>query len=107
MRALLMEVKYMEGFDASKYFWQGSKVRLRPHKREDWSQKYQEFIDSDNRRLLEAGLDFPITPEEYSSHYAGSNEIREGNRLSFAIETIECEFVGWLNISRRSQERCI
>ncbi len=88
----------MENFDGNGYFWQGERVRLRAHRPEDWEQKYQEFLDSNNRRILEYGLDLPETPEQYRRYYQGDNDVREGNRLSFAIETLEGEFVGWVNV---------
>lgn len=88
----------MADFDFSSYFWQGRKVRLRAFKPSDWTQKYQEFIDSDTRRILECGLDLPETPEAYQGYFTGDNDIKEDNKLSMAIETLEGEFVGWINV---------
>jgi hypothetical protein len=59
-------VRPVAEFDFSSYFWQGRKVRLRAFKPSDWESKYQEFIDSGTRRILECGLDLPDTPEEYN-----------------------------------------
>lgn len=92
----------MPEFDYSAYFWQGAKVRLRPHHPSDWEAKYAEFIDSSNRRTLQGGLDCPNTADNYQKAFSGDNRIEDAKgNLGFAIENLEGQFIGWANIHAR------
>lgn len=95
----------MSEFDFRRYYWQGCRVRLRPHQPTDWAAKYAEFIDSDNRRILEAGVDLPRTAEEYRQLFADDRGVKDSRgNLTFAVESLEGEFVGWANIHGRSEK---
>lgn len=87
--------------DMSNYFWQGKRIRLRAYKPEDWEMKYQEFVDTETRRLLEYEVELPRRADEYARAIADSCTIEEGNRLSFAIENLDGEFIGWVNLHSR------
>jgi RimJ/RimL family protein N-acetyltransferase len=91
-------------FDQSHSFWQGERIRLRPHRPEDWEAKYQEYLDSETRAILEAGVELPKTAEEYKAAFIEDcqAEPEKDGMLTFAIETLDGEFVGWINMHARS-----
>ena len=96
MTEVTMEPKPYEG-----YFWQGRRVRLRPLRIEDATQKWREWTDSDARILLEYGVDLPpVSLETYTEELRPSIDFKDtSRRLSFAIDNLEGDFVGWINLS--------
>lgn len=84
----------------SNYFWQTDLIRLRPLRPEDAEKKHREWLDSEARRMLEAQLDLPpVSLETFRQNlldacdFKGDSDVR-----SFAIDTLDGEFVGWINL---------
>ena len=90
-----MEVHPYDG-----YFWQGEQVRLRPLTAADAEKKWREWTDSDARLLLEYGMDLPpVSFDAYREQLAPMLEFADtSKRISFGVETLDGEFVGWLNV---------
>jgi len=85
----------------SDFFWQGDRVRLRPLQADEAEAKWQEWFDTPARRLLEYGLDLPpVSLKRYREELLESCDFggKEGNRLSFAVDNLGGEFVGWINV---------
>jgi len=82
------------------YYWQGKSVRLRPLRKSDAEKKWREWTDTHARRLLEYQLDLPpVSYEAYEADLEDSCEFKDtSRRISFAIETLDEEFVGWINL---------
>ena len=82
------------------YFWQTGLIRLRPLRPEDTEKKYREWLDSEARRLLEGQLDLPpVSLETFRAGLLDSCDFKgDPDRKSFAIETLDGEFVGWVNL---------
>jgi RimJ/RimL family protein N-acetyltransferase len=82
------------------YFWEGEKVRLRPLKSSDAKRKWEEWMETDTRRLLEYKLDLPpVSLEEYTRQLEDSLEFKDTSKItSFAIDSLDGEFVGWINL---------
>jgi RimJ/RimL family protein N-acetyltransferase len=85
------------------YFWQGRLVRLRPYRMEDAPQKWRERTDSEGRLLLEDGIELPpVSLAAYTEAFRPACELSESDHsLSFAIDNLEGEFVGWINVHSR------
>lgn len=86
------------------YSWQGERVRLRPLRIEDAPKKWREWTDTQARILLEYGMDLPpVSLETYTEQLRPSCEFEDtSQRISFGIETLEGEFVGWINVGGMS-----
>ena len=84
----------------SNYFWQTEKIRLRGLRPEDAEKKCREWTDSQARSLLEYQLDLPpVTLETYRARFLESCDFKGApETLSFAIESLDGEFVGWANL---------
>lgn len=96
-----------EMYDLKNYFWQGEHVRLRAFQPDDWRAKYQEFLDSETRRLLQWCIELPKTDEMYAESFAEScyfKDAKETNTFMFSMETVSNEFVGWINMHSRDQK---
>lgn len=91
-------MKALEPYDG--YFWQGERVRLRPLTLDDAEKKWREWTDSEARLLLEYGMDLPpVSLETYREQLEPMAEFADtSKRISFGIETLDGEFVGWLNV---------
>ncbi|MCK4816029.1 GNAT family N-acetyltransferase [bacterium] len=94
-----MEQDFYDG-----YFWQGEKIRLRPLKIDDAKKKWREWSDTETRRLLEYQLDLPpVSLVTYTEQLEPACEFKDISKtISFAIETLESEFIGWINMQRGS-----
>ncbi len=82
------------------YYWQNELVRLRAARTEDWEANYAARYDSAARLLLQYEVELPPTESacrEAAERFAGFNT--ESGRLMFAIESLEGELVGALNLS--------
>jgi RimJ/RimL family protein N-acetyltransferase len=90
----------MDTITPPKYFWQTDKIRLRPLRKEDAEKKWQEWFDTDARRLLEYQCDLPpVSLSEYTQQLKDSCEFKDTSRItSFGIENHESDFVGWINL---------
>lgn len=90
----------MENQPYEGYFWQGEKVRLRPLHKEDAQKKWREWTDTHARRMLESQTDLPpVSYEKYEQDLLENIDFRETKRYtSFAIENLDGEFVGWINL---------
>lgn len=84
----------------SNYFWQTEKIRLRGLRPEDAEKKCREWTDSQARSLLEYQLDLPpVSPETYRARFLEACDFKGApETLSFAIESLDGEFVGWANL---------
>ena len=62
--------------------------------------KWQEWFDTEARRLLEYQLDLPpVSLAEYTRQLEDVCEFKDTSRLiSFAIDNLSGEFVGWINL---------
>ena len=82
------------------YFWQGETVRLRPLRKADAQKKWREWTDTHARRLLEYQLDLPpVSYEAYEADLEDACEFKDtSKRISFGVETLDGEFVGWINL---------
>lgn len=82
------------------YFWQTPLIRLRPLRPEDAELKHREWLDSEARRLLEGQLDLPpVSLEAFRANLLDACDFKgDPERRCFAIENLEGEFVGWINL---------
>jgi RimJ/RimL family protein N-acetyltransferase len=82
------------------YFWQTNLIRLRPLRPDDAEKKRHEWMDTEARRLLESQLDLPpVSLETFQSNLLGACDFKgDPDTRSFAIETLDGEFVGWVNL---------
>jgi RimJ/RimL family protein N-acetyltransferase len=88
-----------------RYFWQGDKIRLRSGQLSDWETIYQESTDSEDIRLVQSGIELPLSPEMAKAEaekYA--NFVDTSHRISFAIETLSGELAGGINIHSKDQK---
>jgi RimJ/RimL family protein N-acetyltransferase len=84
----------------SNYFWQTEKIRLRALRPEDAEKKCREWTDSQARSLLEYQLDLPpVSLETYRARLLDACDFKGApDTLSFAIDSLSGEFVGWANL---------
>jgi hypothetical protein len=84
----------------SNYFWQSEKIRLRGLRPEDTEKKCREWTDSQARSLLEYQLDLPpVSLETYRARFLEACDFKGApDILSFAIESLDGELVGWANL---------
>jgi RimJ/RimL family protein N-acetyltransferase len=89
------------------YFWQGEKIRLRPMQIQDVDKKLCEYTDSEARAWLQLGMDFPpISREAYIEQIKPHLDFKDTTQyLSFSIETLEGEYVGWINLHSKNDRR--
>lgn len=90
----------MELTPYSNYFWQTELIRLRPLRPEDAEKKHREWMDTEARRMLESQLDLPpVSLETFRQNLiAGCDFKGDSDVRSFAIDTLDGEFVGWINL---------
>jgi RimJ/RimL family protein N-acetyltransferase len=91
--------------DYSRYFWQGQLTRLRPLKMEDAEASWLTMLDSPSRKLLQLGVELPVTVEQRAEHmarYAGCQDV--DGLILFTIETLEGENVGGLSYHSRDRK---
>ena len=95
----------LESYDG--YFWQGEKVRLRAMSIHDVDKKMREYTDSEARAWLQAGMDLPpVSREAYIEKIKPFLDFKETSPiLSFCIDTLDGEFVGWINLHSKSERR--
>lgn len=89
--------------DDQNYFWQGTKVRLRPFTIADAEQSYLNALDSPARQVLQLGIELPTSVEAERKdleNYANCKDV-EGVVI-FAIETLAGELVGGISWHSRS-----
>ena len=94
-------VKQGQGMELRKvYFWMTDKVKLRPLSITDAEKKWEEWFDTKTRRYLEYQLDLPpLSLTEYTEQLKDSCEFKDtSSTISFAIDNIQGEHVGWINI---------
>lgn len=90
----------MRTIDYDYYFWQDDTVRLRAIKEEDWESHYINRFDSEARRLLETAIELPPTPSEAQQFVEKFKDFaNQQHRLMFAIDTLDGEHVGALNLN--------
>jgi len=89
------------------YFWQGQKIRLRPMQIEDADKKLREYTDSEARAWLQMGMELPpVSREAYIEQLKPYLDFKDISQyLSFSIETLESEYVGWINLHNKSERR--
>jgi RimJ/RimL family protein N-acetyltransferase len=97
----------MEFEPYSGYFWQGDKVRLRAMQIEDVHKKLREYTDSEARAWLQLGMDLPpVSREAYVEMIKPYLDFKEKSPvLSFSIESLDGEYVGWINLHSKSERR--
>lgn len=86
--------------DSGFNLWEGKKIRLRAIKESDWEQRNKDTSDSNGFRLLNFGVELPKTEEmdrEFIEEYINFKNT-EG-RIMFAIESLEGEHVGGINLN--------
>jgi RimJ/RimL family protein N-acetyltransferase len=90
----------MEAVPYTNYFWQTDLIGLRPLRPEDAEKKHREWMDTEARRMLECQLDLPpVSLEIFRQNLLGSCDFQgDSDRRPFAIDTLEGEFVGWINL---------
>ena len=90
----------MELAPYANYFWQTDRIRLRPFCPEDAEKKRREWTDTEARRLLESQLDLPpVSFETFRSNLLNICDFKgDPDTRSFAIDTLNGEFVGWINL---------
>ena len=87
------------------YFWQSSKIRLRPMRSDDWELRHQESTDSEGFRLMNYTVELPKSSEmDQEWIEEGVNFKRKDNYLEFSIETLSGQLVGGINIWGRDQK---
>ena len=85
---------------ASNYYWQGERIRLRPMHGDDvklWLEEEQS--DSEAVRFLNYGMTLPKSEHDakaFGERYAEFNNSDE--RLMFSVETLNAELIGGINI---------
>ena len=82
------------------YFWKNDKILLRSLQNKDALKKWQEWFDTNSRRYLEYQLDLPpVSLATYTEQLKDAFEFNDTSRtLSFAIDNLNEEFVGWINL---------
>jgi len=82
------------------FFWKTDKVQLRPLSITDAEKKWEEWFDTKTRRFLEYQLDLPpLSLAEYTEQLKDVCEFKDtSNTISFAIDNLKGEFVGWVNM---------
>lgn len=89
----------------NKYYWQGSKIRLRPVKENDWEARNKDSLNSEDLRLMNAGMVTPATEDidkEWAAKHA--NFKSSPDMLMFTIESTKDEVVGSICLHSMDQE---
>lgn len=82
------------------YYWQDNLVRLRAMVPEDWEEGFPNLYDSEARRMLQYEIEQPPTIEGRKEEVQRfSNFSKESGLLVFAIETLDGQNVGALNLN--------
>lgn len=84
--------------DYSRYFWQGTKTRLRGVRADDAEAAWIERLDTPSRQLLQLGAELPVSVEylrQRLGQLADCNDL--DGLVLFAIENLEGERVGGLS----------
>jgi RimJ/RimL family protein N-acetyltransferase len=84
------------------FFWRTGKVQLRPLSIRDAEKKWEEWFDTKTRRYLEYQLDLPpLSLAGYTEQLKDYCEFKDtDNIISFAIDNLQGEHVGWINVSK-------
>lgn len=80
------------------YFWQEKHVRLRPMVQEDWKIWHEDATDSDGMRLLNWGVELPMTEAMAQDKVETWVGFGNDDRYMFTIESLSGEVVGGINI---------
>ena len=92
-------------FDYSQYFWQGTKVRLRPLQIADTEQSFINSLDSPSRQLLQLGIELPTSVELMKANMEKYVGCKDSNGvIVFAIENLACELVGGISLHSRDEK---
>ncbi len=87
------------------YFWEGKKVILRPLSSGDWEVWYRESTDCDGIRVLNSGVELPVSEsmaKEWNEKYM---DFKNTNGfIIFSIEDTEGNLVGGINIHSMDQK---
>lgn len=87
------------------YFWKGGKVILRPIHSDDWKVWYMESTDSDGIRVLNDGVELPVSEtmaREWNEKYV---DFKDTEKMTmFSIENFEGEIVGGVNIHSKDRK---
>ena len=87
------------------YFWQSSKIRLRPMRSDDWELRHQESTDSEGFRLMNYTIELPKSPEMDQEWVERGIDFKEEDaRLMFAIESLSGQLVGGINLGGKDQK---
>jgi len=92
-----------EALDYSKYFWQGSRVRLRPLRPGDAEQAFADSLDTPSRTTLELGVELPTSVpalREFMGRYGDCKDV--DGVIIFCIETLDGTSVGGISWHTRS-----
>ena len=91
--------------DYSRYFWQGTKVRLRPLSIADAEHSFISSLDSPSRQLLQLGIELPTSVELMKAtleKYVGCKD--NNGVIVFAIEDLQGEQVGGISLHSRDEK---
>lgn len=92
------------GLDYSKYFWQGSKVRLRPLRVEDAEQCVIDSLDTPARQMLQCYVELPTSVAAMREFLTKFVDCKDVNGLIiFAIEALDGRYVGGISWHTRNQ----
>jgi RimJ/RimL family protein N-acetyltransferase len=90
------------------YFWQGVKIRLRPLREGDWEVLWAQQHDSEAIRLFEPGIRLPTSEEQMQAWVRESAakplKAEGSDPLTFVVETLEGEPVGFAEIHERNAQ---
>jgi RimJ/RimL family protein N-acetyltransferase len=87
------------------YFWEGKKIRLRALRADDWKSHCEGCTDTENRRLLQYGVELPTSPtmaQKFIEEWADFKDT--GHRIMFSIETLSGQWVGGINLHTMDQK---
>ena len=91
--------------DYSRYFWQGTKVRLRPLRIDDAERSFISSLDSPSRQLLQLGIELPTSVELLKTtleKYIGCKDA--DGVIVFAIDDLEGEYIGGISLHSRDEK---
>jgi RimJ/RimL family protein N-acetyltransferase len=90
--------------DYSRYFWQGTKTRLRPWRLEDAELRYIASLDSPTLALHEDGIVLPSSVELQKEWLEKSAAFKDDSKIRLAMENLDGLTVGWLSLHSRDQK---
>lgn len=85
------------------YYWEHGKTRLRPLRDDDVDAYLSTDLDSNAKRLLNLCVDLPRSRTSQANSLPVDFK-RAPARLDFAIETLDCEFVGFCAIDNIEEQ---